>query len=151
MIGLTRYPVGERKPAPDIRGTTLAGTPYALADQRGTVVVLNSWASWCEPCKDELPLLVQEHATAPAGVTFVGLNVNDTVSSAQAMVQRYGVTWPSVVDNGARLLATIPGVPPGAVPSTVVIDKQGRIAARVIGRVKPGMLAPVLAELTAEQ
>jgi len=81
----------------------------------------------------------------------VGLDVNDTEpGAADRMVDRYNVTYPSIIDDGAKLLARIPGVPPEAIPSTVVIDRQGRIAARVIGEVKPGMLGPLLGELAAE-
>ena len=155
LLGLTRYPVAERVPAPTISGTTLGGTPLDLASLRGKVVVLNAWASWCEPCKTELPVLVAEAKAAKAAyassIAFVGLDVNDTEPGAAArMVDRFGVSYPSIVDDGAKLLARIPGVPPEAIPSTVVIDKKGRVAARVIGEVKPGMLAPLLAELSAE-
>ena len=67
------------------------------------------------------------------------------------MVARFGIPYPSVVDDGARLLARVPGVPPEAVPSTVIIDRQGRVAARIIGTVKAGMLDDLLAELVAEE
>ena len=117
--------------------------------------MLNAWASWCEPCKTELPVLVAEAKAAKAAhassIAFVGLDVNDTEpGAADQMVARFDVSYPSIVDDGAKLLARIPGVPPEAIPSTVVIDRQGRVAARVIGEVKPGMLAPLLAELSAE-
>jgi len=155
LLGLTRYPVADRVPAPTISGTTLDGTPLNIEKLRGKIVVLNAWASWCEPCKTELPVLVAEAAAAdaahPSSVEFVGLDVNDTEpGAADRMVDRYNVTYPSIIDDGAKLLARIPGVPPEAIPSTVVIDRQGRIAARVIGEVKPGMLGPLLDELAAE-
>ena len=155
LLGLTRYPMADRVSAPTISGTTLDGSPLNLETLRGKVVVLNAWASWCEPCKTELPVLVAEARAAdaahPSLVEFVGLDVNDTESGAAArMVDRFDVPYPSIVDDGAKLLARIPVVPPEAIPSTVVIDRQGRIAARVIGEVKPGMLGPLLDELATE-
>lgn len=151
-LGLTRYAEGDRAAVPAIGGTTLDGAPLDLASLRGKVVVVNSWASWCAPCTEELPVLVEAaKAASPADVAFVGLNINDTRDAAAAMVATFGIPYPSIVDNGARLLARLPGVPPEAVPSTVVIDRQGRVAARVIGTVKPGMLDEVLAELVAEE
>ena len=151
-LGLTRFAINERDAAPELAGTTLTGSAYDVAHERGKVVVVNSWASWCDPCKDELPVLVALARNAsPAHVAFVGLDVNDTANGAAARVKEFGIPYPSIVDDGAKKLARIPGVPPGAIPSTVVLDRHGRIAARVIGAVKPGMLDPVLAELTAEK
>ena len=150
-FGLTRYSGDERVPIGTVSGPTLTGGSLNLSSLRGKVVVLNAWASWCEPCKEELPALnAAAVASDPEQVAFVGLDVSDTASAAQAMVQRLGVTYPSIQDPEGSLLAQIPGVPPEAVPSTVVLDRQGRVAARVIGTVKPGMLEPVLAELIAE-
>ena len=98
-----------------------------------------------------MPVLVGvAKSSDPKSVSFVGLDVNDTVDAANAMVEKFGIPYPSIVDKGARLLAHVPGVPPEAIPSTVVLDRQGRVAARVIGTVKPGMLEPVIAELQAE-
>ena len=138
--------------APSLAETTLTGSAFDVAQHRGKVVVLNSWASWCDPCREELPVLVPlSKAVNPADITFVGLDVNDTASAAAARVKEFGIPYPSIVDDGAKKLSMIPGVPPGAIPSTVVIDRHGRIAARVIGAVKPGVLDPVLADLAAEK
>ena len=151
-LGLTRFAPGERPDAPSLAGTTLTGSAFDVAQHRGKVVVLNSWASWCDPCREELPVLVPlSKAVNPADITFVGLDVNDTASAAAARVKEFGIPYPSIVDDGAKKLSMIPGVPPGAIPSTVVIDRHGRIAARVIGAVKPGVLDPVLADLAAEK
>jgi len=151
-LGVTRYAPGNRTALADISGTTLDGAALDLASLRGRVVVLNAWASWCEPCTEELPLLVDGAKSAvPDQVAFVGLNINDTREAAAAMVARFGIPYPSLVDDGARLLARVPGVPPEAVPSTVIIDRRGRVAARIIGTVKAGMLDDLLAELVAEE
>lgn len=134
-----------------ISGPTLDGGSLDLADLRGSVVVLNDWASWCGPCRDETPTLVHLSQTVdPASVRIVGLNVKDEPAAAQAFTRELGVTYPSIVDPEGALLATIPGVPPAALPSTVVLDRQGRIAARIIGAVDPGSLAGLVSSLEAE-
>jgi peroxiredoxin len=142
----------ERKPAPDLTGTTLDGEPFALADHLGEVVVLNVWASWCAPCRAEADDIqgVWDEVQAK-GVQFVGLNTRDSEASAKAFVDRFAVTYPSVVDtDGSRQLLFHETLPPAAIPSTIVIDRQGRVAGRAIGEVDRsrllGMIEPILAE-----
>jgi peroxiredoxin len=142
----------ERKPAPDLTGTTLDGEPFALADHLGEVVVLNVWASWCAPCRAEADDIqgVWDEVQAK-GVQFVGLNTRDSQASAKAFVDRFAVTYPSVVDtDGSRQLLFHETLPPAAIPSTIVIDRQGRVAGRAIGEVDRsrllGMIEPILAE-----
>jgi len=151
VLGLTRYAVADRQPLPALAGATLDGHQLALSSLRGRVVVLNAWASWCEPCKSELPVLAAAARAAGPGVAFVGLDVTDQSSGALAMNAADGVTYPSIVDSTGSLLRGIPGVPPTAIPSTVVLDRRGDVAARIIGAVKPGVLEPVLADLAAER
>ncbi len=142
----------ERKPAPELTGTTLDGEPFALSDHLGEVVVLNVWASWCAPCRaeaDDIQGVWDE--VQPKGVQFVGLNTRDSQASADAFVDRFGVTYPSVVDtDGSRQLLFHETLPPAAIPSTIVIDRQGRVAGRAIGEVDRsrllGMIEPILAE-----
>ena len=150
-LGLTRYSPEDRKPVTGVTGTTLDGKQLDISSLRGRVVVINAWASWCDPCQEELPVLVSvANSSDPKSVSLVGLDVNDTLDAANAMVKKFAIPYPSIIDKGARLLVHVPGVPPEAIPSTVVLDRQGRVAARVIGTVKPGMLEPVIAELQAE-
>lgn len=149
-LGLTRFAAADREEAPALAGITIDGGYLDLESLRGKVVVLNAWASWCEPCKEEFPVLAAVSKSVGPDVEFVGLDVNDDDDDARAMAGRYGIEYSSISDRGSILLGTIPGVPPGAIPSTVVIDRTGRIAARVIGTVKQGMLEPVLADLVAE-
>jgi len=150
-IGLSRFAPDQRSAPVEITGSTILGDDFDLASLRGRVVVINAWASWCDPCREELPLLAAAaRAHQPQGVRFVGLSVNDSPAKAAAMSAQFELPYVSVVDDGGRLLAQIPGVPPEGIPSTVVLDKQGRVAARIIGTVKPGMLDPVLRDLTAE-
>jgi thiol-disulfide isomerase/thioredoxin len=142
----------ERAPAPDLTGTTLDGEPFALADHLGEVVVLNVWASWCAPCRAEAEDIQKVSSELEgSGVKFVGLNTRDSQAAADAFVDRFGVTYPSVVDtDGTRQLLFHETLPPAAIPSTIVIDRQGRVAGRAIGEVDRsrllGMIEPILAE-----
>jgi len=142
MIGTEEIGVDDRGEALEISGITLDGLPFALSDLRGRVVVLNAWASWCGPCEAEMPAFVDLDATAdPADIVVVGLNVSDDPAAAEAFMEEQGMTFPAVADPDGMLLATIPGVPPKSLPSTVILDRDGRIAARIIGATNPVSLA----------
>jgi thiol-disulfide isomerase/thioredoxin len=125
----------DRRPAPTLRGTTLDGDSLDIAALRGSVVVLNVWGSWCAPCKKEQPDLQRAFETlGPEGVHFVGINVRDrTKGNALAHYRRYGVTYPSFFDPSARLVARFADLPPSAIPTTIVVDREGKVAARVLG------------------
>ncbi|SBW28708.1 alkyl hydroperoxide reductase [Candidatus Protofrankia californiensis] len=140
-------PVGSRKPAPDLTGPTVAGPDLSLVHFRGKIAVVNFWASWCAPCRAETPGLIRMAADNPE-VAFVGVNEKDNLSAARAFIRDNGVTYPSVVDRIGTLAARWP-VPPG-LPSTFVLDAEGRLAARFTGGVLPDELVPVLARLRAE-
>lgn len=135
--GLDLYPPTSRVPAPKLEGTTLDGKPFALSQLAGDIVVINVWGSWCAPCRAETPDLVRV-ATEQArrGVSFVGINTRDNPDAAKAFVRANKVAYPSVVDrNGEVLLALRDTIPTTAVPTSVVVDRQGRVAARIIGPV----------------
>ena len=127
-------PPADRLPAPDLTGTTLSGDTVSLSDEAGKVVVLNVWASWCAPCRQEAPYLQAVlDATKADGVTFLGVNIRDDAAAAQAFQRRFALTYPSIVDEDGRLLLAFHDtLPPSAIPSTLVIDRQGRIAARIL-------------------
>jgi thiol-disulfide isomerase/thioredoxin len=145
--GVTVLAPAQRQAAPEVRGTTLDGSPLALSSLRGHVVVLNVWASWCEPCRTESPALVAVAGSlAGTGTQFVGLDEKDTAAAALDFLQSVHSTYPHLVDDGA-LLARLGRWLPQAVPGTLVLDPQGRVAARVIGPVSEGDLRTVLAAL----
>ncbi len=124
----------QRQPALELSGETLSGQRWSLVDQRGYVVVLNVWASWCAPCRAEAPILSEvARRRAPDGVRFVGINIRDNDAAARAFEARYGITYPSLVDPNGQLLLQLRDVPPSVMPSTLVVDSQGRIAGRIIG------------------
>lgn len=151
QVGTTVIGVEDRTDLPAISGPTLDGGTLDLADLRGRVVVLNSWASWCEPCRAELPALVDLAASVdPDEVAVVGLNVSDDQVAARDFADGFGVTYPSIVDPEGTLLPLVPGVPPSSLPSTVIIDRDGRVAVRIIGKVDPESLPGLVAGVAAE-
>ena len=138
---------GDRKAAPDLSGSTLAGAKLNLASLRGKIVVVNFWASWCAPCRAETPNLVQLAAQKP-NIAFIGVNEKDDPSAAKAFVKDNNVLYPSVVDKLGTLAAHWP-VAVG-LPTTFVLDPKGDIAARFTAGVTTDTLGPVLTRLAAE-
>ena len=144
-------PADDRTPAPALSGPTLDGERLDVADLRGDVVVLNFWASWCGPCVAEAKNLVAvAEATADDGVRFVGVNIRDETATAKAFERRHGVGYPSIDDQPGSLLTRFRKLVPQTPPTTLLLDREGRIAARFIGGLTEAeLLAPVQA-LAAE-
>ena len=141
----------DRPPAPALAGTTLTGEPLDVADYRGQVVVLNFWASWCPPCRAEAPNLIQvAEQTRDDGVQFIGVNVKNARDEALAFERKQGVPYPSLHDQPGVLLTRFRTLVPQVPPTTLILDREGRIAGRFIGGVTTReLLAPVQA-LAAE-
>jgi thiol-disulfide isomerase/thioredoxin len=150
--GITTIAPPDREAAPAFSGPTLDGGSFDLAAAGGDVVVLNVWGSWCPPCRQEAPALQAVAETLePEGVRFVGVNTRDTATGAAGYVEEFGITFPSVVDtDGSRLLAFRDTLPPSAIPSTLVVDREGRLAARVLGPVSEVSLRDIVQEVAAE-
>lgn len=151
-VGLTLYDPSERQQLPDISGTTLDGRSLSVADLQGHVVVINVWGSWCSPCRQEAPILASvARETRAAGVRFVGIDVRDNVAAAKAFTTNFHIPYPSLFDDSDSLLLAFSGiVPVSAVPSTVIVDQQGAVAARFIGKVDYTSLKGVITDLLAE-
>lgn len=128
------------------------GTPVTGASLRGTPALLNFWYAACAPCRVEAPHLVSLHEQfAPQGVRFLGVNVRDTVTTAQAFERTFEIPYPSIEDaRGDVLLNMTDYVPPQAVPSTLVLDVEGRVAARVLGAVEESTLRALLTTVVDE-
>jgi thiol-disulfide isomerase/thioredoxin len=150
----TVLPASERDAAPVLVGTTLDGARLDLTTLRGKVVVVNMWASWCAPCRGEAGTLERVYGeTKATGVEFVGIvsGGKDSIDNAKAFQRRFDVSYPSMFDADNSLVLAFRGqLPPSAIPSTLVLDREGRVAARALGPVDRsrllGMLEPVLRE-----
>lgn len=146
---ITTIPEADREDAPELSGTTLDDEELALDDLASEGVVLNVWGSWCPPCRKEAPELADAARTLEAeDVSFLGISSRDTdKSNAQAFERRFDLPYPSLYDpTGELLLGFRDTLPPNAIPSTLIIDADGRVAARIIGETT----AATLVELTRD-
>ncbi len=143
---------GKRKTAGPATGSLLDGTAWTLRSLKGQVVVVNYWGTWCAPCRVETPNFERVYRAYQAkGVAFVGIDVKETSPSpAKAFVKDNDITYPIVYDEGARTALQIGHLPLQGLPNTVVIDKQGKVAAVYVNLVQPGDLQPVLTSLISE-
>jgi thiol-disulfide isomerase/thioredoxin len=149
----TYYGPGSRPAAPAVGGTTLAGGKFRLSADRGNLVVLNFWGSWCAPCRSEAPALAAlatHFKSAP--VRFVGDDVHDSPASAQAFERTFNVGFPSLNDPGEQVALAFHGtVPPVAIPTTLLIDRTGHIAGRIVGGVSYRGLLALINKVLAER
>lgn len=147
-----QYPVGDRDSVDDFVAQTLDDGRLDSADLRGEVAVFNVWGSWCVPCRTEAPDLVRVAEKYAEDVQFVGINLRDSVDAARAFERRYAVPYPSVrsEESSAVLLAFGSYLSAAAVPSTVIVDTEGRVAARMLGPTTYSTLDAVLGEVLDE-
>lgn len=146
----TFYQPGDRQAAPPVSGTTLTGGHLSLAAYRGDTIVVNFWGSWCAPCRAEAPALGQlARQLRPRGVRFVGVDIRDEPDSALAFMQQFNVGYPSISDPGDEIALDFRStVPPADIPTTLVIDRDGRIAARIFGASTYRQLLSVINQVT---
>lgn len=144
------YDVGDRKGPVAITGTDFEGNDVDSTDWAGDVVVVNTWYASCAPCRAEAPDLVSL-AGSKDGVQFLGINTEDDAGSAQAFQRTFEVPYPSIEDRSGKVIASLNGVVPlQAVPTTVVLDQEGNVAARVIGQAEHSTLESLIDEVLAE-
>jgi thiol-disulfide isomerase/thioredoxin len=152
--GIETVAAGKRATAPDLSGKTIDGKTLDVADYKGKVVVINVWGSWCGPCRNEAKYFAKvSEDYAGKGVQFVGINTRDTSTTPAVNFEKeHGVAYPSLYDPTGKLLLRFEKgtLNPQIVPSTLVIDRHGKVAARALealddtGLVE--MIKPVLAE-----
>ncbi|MFE7132209.1 TlpA family protein disulfide reductase [Streptomyces sp. NPDC057638] len=153
--GISTVEKGERDAAPDLEGETLDGRPIKLSDYRGKIVVVNVWASWCAPCRAEAGYLATvSKETRSRGVEFLGINTRDPQKRlAIEFEKEFGITYPSLHDSTGQQILRFPKgtLSPKGIPATVVVDREGRIAARALLAVNDKQLREMIDPLIAER
>ena len=143
---VTKIKEGNRIAAPAISGMTLSGKNFTFTP--GKVAVVNVWASWCSPCRAEEPTLAALSRTFP-DVQFIGILTRDNPVNAEAFTRKRGTPYPTLIDDSI-LIGFSKSLPANAIPTTVVIDRQGKVAARISGAVTVASLTHLIDEVNAE-
>jgi thiol-disulfide isomerase/thioredoxin len=152
--GISTAPLGKRDAAPDLSGDTIDGKKLDVASFKGQVVVVNVWGSWCSPCREEASYFAKVSKTYEGkGVQFVGINTRDTSTTPAVNFEKeHGIDYPSLYDPTGKLMLRFKKgtLNPQLIPSTLVIDRHGKVAARALEALDDTallkMLKPVLAE-----
>jgi thiol-disulfide isomerase/thioredoxin len=151
---VTEIAADQRGSAVEFRGSTENGDTVTSADYAGQVLVVNFWYAGCAPCRAEAPDLQKLNEEFEGkGASFLGVNVRDQSANAIAFNQGYGITYRSVMDvnDGNMQLAFSGSIPPNAVPTTLVLDAKGRVAARILGQIAaPSILETLVRDTIAE-
>jgi len=152
--GIVEVPEAERGDPITFEGETDDGQPLARSDYDGQVLVVNFWYASCAPCRAEAPdLEALSEEYAGAGASFLGVNIYDTADTSQAFARKLGISYPSVLDaeDGDIRLAFAGEISPKAVPTTFVLDSEGRIAARILGQLEArSILDTIVGDVVAE-
>ena len=147
---VSEYPEEDRSDPVDFEGALFDGTEVTGEQLRGKPVLLNFWYAGCAPCRKEAPDLVELAQDFEDRVAFYGVNVRDEQATAEAFERTFEIPYPSFEDrDGGVLLDLSKHVPPQAVPTTLVLDSQGRVAARILGIADPSILRTVLDDVTS--
>jgi thiol-disulfide isomerase/thioredoxin len=143
---VTKIKQSDRIAAPTISGTTLNGTQFSFA--QGKVSVVNVWASWCSPCRAEEPIL-SALSEKYKEVQFVGILTRDNPVNAEAFTRTRHTPYPTLIDDSI-LIGFRKSLPANAIPTTVVLDKNGKVAARISGSVTVASLSQLIEEVSGE-
>ena len=150
---VTEFAVDQRPVFDPWDGVTESGDGLSSESLEGYVVVMNWWYAACAPCRAEAPdLAALSEEFSDRGVQFVGVNVRDTAETALAFDRRFDINFPSIIDaaDGSVSLAFTGVVSPQAVPTTLVIDRNGRVTARILGRIDPSVLRTLIETAVSE-
>ena len=151
---VTEFALGSRPKAADWSGVTESGEALFSTQLDGVITVMNFWYAGCAPCRIEMPELIElQTEFLPEGVQFIGVNVRDSAETSLAFARRIGMNFPSVMDakTGSVVLGFTGVVTPQAVPTTLVIDAEGNVSARVLGRIEKGILTTLVKTVIEER
>ncbi len=151
---LTQIPPDRRKELPTVSGPALGSNrTISSQDYRGKVVVINVWGSWCPPCRKEAPDLQAASVETKNTAQFIGITSKDyDPAPAEAFVRSFQITYPSIYDPTGKVLLAFAGeLPPSAIPSTMIIDRQGRLAVRVLSEVSKITLVDMINDVANGQ
>jgi thiol-disulfide isomerase/thioredoxin len=135
-----------REAAPTLSGMTLKGVNYSYSGKG--VAVVNVWASWCAPCRAEAPTLTAL-STKYSDVPFIGILTRDNPASAEAFERKFAIPYPTLIDD-AVLIGFRNTLPANAIPSTVVLDKNGLVAGRISGAITVASLTSLIERVNNE-
>lgn len=143
MSGVTRV----RKPAPDFTLPTFDGGQLSLARYRGQPVVINFWASWCPPCREEAPILERVwRRYTDQGILFIGIDIQDKEEDARAYLKEFDITYPNVMDEDGTVTVDYGVI---GIPVTFFIGKTGLVERRWVGAIREDQLSAWVEELIA--
>lgn len=145
--------VAERRPATPISAEPVSGgSTWELQAEAGNVVLLNTWGPWCAPCRAEVPYLQElSKDFAAVGLKVIGMATRTNQAAVEAFVRKQGVTYMQLADYDSRIMVQLEGVPSTTVPSTIFIDRQGRIAGWALGAVDEVLLRSIVKSLLEEK
>lgn len=144
---VTEFALGSRPKAANWSGVTESGEEISSAQLTGVITVMNFWYAGCAPCRIEMPELIElQDEFLSEGVQFIGVNVRDSAETSLAFARKIGMNFPSVMDakTGSVVLGFTGVVTPQAVPTTLLIDAEGNVSARVLGRIDKGILKTLI-------
>jgi peroxiredoxin len=146
-------PEAKRKPAADFDGKLLDGGTFSLTSTKGKPVVLNFWGSWCPPCRTELPQfdLLYRNVMKARGVAFLGIDTKDDKGKGRDFVRTNDISFPSIYDEPGETAVRLGKLPAAGLPFTVLLDRQGKVAAVYLFALSYNDLHAALDRLLAER
>ncbi len=139
---VTEFPIPNREAPVEFTGVTETGSLVSSDELLDNVSVVNFWYATCPPCRREAPWLEELNQTyAPDGVQFLGVNIRDGAETSRAFAEKFGITYPSIIDTDGQVMLAFSGLAsPTAVPTTLVLDREGRVSSRIVGLLEKSTL-----------